>query len=81
MELAQINDSFPDQFPRYQAEYETLFLDVLTPAVFANSRSISYTPSSTDNGWLTLNYSANPLRPFTERYNNKTAGSIYGDTE
>lgn len=68
----------PEQFERYRAEYEQLFLDVLVPCVFENSRSISYTPSSTSNGWLSLNFSL--PHPITERYNNKTPGAIYGDT-
>lgn len=71
----------PDQYDRYVGEFERLFIDVLTPAVFRNSHSISYTPSSTSNGWLTLNYSKDPLHPFTERYLNLTEGSIYGDTD
>lgn len=71
----------PSQYDRLVGEYEKLFIDTLTPAVFANSRSISYTPSSTSNGWLELNFTKDPLRPFTERYNNVTVGSIYGDTE
>lgn len=71
----------PDQYDHYVGEYERLFIDVLTPAVFRNSRSISYTPSSTNNGWLTLNYSQDPLHPFTERYLNLSKGSIYGDTD
>ncbi|KAI1453191.1 glycoside hydrolase family 2 protein [Annulohypoxylon moriforme] len=66
-------------FYRLQQEYETLFLRTLLPAVFGNSRSISYTPSSTSNGYLSLNFS-NPI-PITERYNNRTPGEIYGDSD
>lgn len=61
------------------AEYERLFLDVLLPVVFGNSHSISYTPSSTSNGWLSLNFS-NPI-PIVERYYNVTPGSVYGETD
>ena len=61
------------------AEYETLFLDTIVPVLFGNSRSISYAPSSTSNGWLSLNFSA-PVQPFTERYYNKTPGEVYGET-
>lgn len=64
---------------RWRQEYEQLFLDVLLPAVYGNTRSISYIPSSTTNGYLTLNFSL-PI-PMIERYNNKTPGSIYGDTD
>ncbi|KAF2765513.1 glycoside hydrolase [Teratosphaeria nubilosa] len=69
----------PEELARYTAEYEKLFLDVLLPAVFGNSRSISYTPSSTSNGWLSLNFS-NPI-PIVERYLNLTEGSVYGETD
>jgi beta-mannosidase len=79
LELATINETRPDLFDRYQAEYEKLFLDVLVPAVFENSKSISYMPSSTNNGYLYLNFSL-PV-PIVERYSNLTPGSIYGDTD
>ena len=64
---------------RWRQEYEELFLDVLLPAVYGNSKSISYIPSSTTNGYLVLNFSL-PI-PMIERYNNETLGSIYGDTD
>lgn len=69
----------PDQYDRYLHEYETLFLDTLLPAVYGNSRSITYIPSSTTNGYLSINFS-NPI-PITQRYANATPGSIYGDTD
>jgi beta-mannosidase len=47
--------------------------------LFGNSRSISYAPSSTSNGYLTLNFSK--PQPFTERYYNITPGHIYGETD
>jgi beta-mannosidase len=65
--------------PKWRQEYEQLFLDVLLPSVYGNSRSISYIPSSTTNGYITLNFSL-PI-PMVERYENKTPGSIYGDTD
>jgi beta-mannosidase len=64
--------------PRYQAEFEKLFLDTIVPVLFANTRSISYSPSSTSNGWLSLDWSKQ--QPITERYDNKTEGAVYGDT-
>jgi beta-mannosidase len=64
---------------RWRQEYEQLFLNVLLPAVYRNSKSISYIPSSTTNGYLVLNSSL-PF-PMIQRYNNKTAGFIYGDTD
>jgi beta-mannosidase len=65
--------------PKWQGEYEELFLGVLLPVVYGNSKSISYIPSSTTNGYLELNFSL-PI-PMIERYNNLTPGSIYGDTD
>ncbi|KZP04383.1 glycoside hydrolase family 2 protein [Athelia psychrophila] len=59
--------------------YEGLFLDVLLHAVWDQSRSISYTPSSSTNGWLSLDHSA--AVPMVERYENATSGSIYSDTD
>jgi beta-mannosidase len=64
---------------RWMHEYEQLFLDVLLPVVYGNTKSISYIPSSTTNGYLELNFSL-PI-PMIERYNNLTPGSIYGDTD
>jgi beta-mannosidase len=78
LELETARRLAPDLFPKYLAEYEKLFLDTLVPCVFENSRSISYTPSSTSNGWLHLNFSL--AQPITQRYNNVTDGSFYGDT-
>ena len=75
--LAQAFD--PGNYTRWLHEYEELFLDVLLPVVYGNSKSISFIPSSTTNGYLTLNFSL-PI-PMIERYNNKTPGSIYGDTD
>ncbi|KAJ4422894.1 hypothetical protein N0V82_002420 [Gnomoniopsis sp. IMI 355080] len=79
LELAEVQQQAPDQYDRYLGEYETLFINTLLPAVYENSRSITYIPSSTTNGYLTLNYS-NPI-PIVQRYDNLTDGSIYGDTD
>ncbi|KAK5116350.1 hypothetical protein LTR62_007897 [Meristemomyces frigidus] len=86
LELLLVNQSAPDELDYYMAQYETLFLDTILPVVFGNSHSISYTPSSTSNGWLSLNFS-NAI-PVIERYNNLTAGrvqpltcSVYGETD
>ena len=73
-----MNKTAPDEYERYLAEYEQLFLDTLLPVVYANSKSISYIPSSTTNGYVELDFSR-PV-PMIERYDNKTEGSIYGDT-
>lgn len=79
LELAEVQEVAPDQYDRYLGEYETLFINTLLPAVYENSRSITYIPSSTTNGYLTLNFS-DPI-PIVQRYDNLTAGSIYGDTD
>ncbi|OTA90534.1 glycoside hydrolase family 2 protein [Hypoxylon sp. CO27-5] len=70
---------YPEMYDHYLHKYETLFLDTLLPVVYGNTRSISYTPSSTSKGYLSLNFS-NPI-PMIERYNNATPGSIYGNTD
>lgn len=64
--------------PAFVEAYEGLFLNVLLHAVWDQSQSISYTPSSVTNGWLSLNHSSTV--PMVERYENATLGSIYGDT-
>ena len=79
LELPTANESSPEDFPRLLAEYETLFLSTLFPAVFENSRSISYAPSSTSNGFVSLNFTDAPY--MQERYENLTEGSIYGETD
>jgi beta-mannosidase len=79
LELQLVNNTAPDQYDRYLGEYEQLFLDLLAPIVFENSHSISYTPSSSGNGWQSLNFSK--PQPIEQRYNNKMEGSIYGNTD
>ncbi|KAK8253567.1 putative beta-mannosidase [Phyllosticta capitalensis] len=79
LELSIVQENGPDQYPRFLAEYEKLFLETLVPIVFGNSKSISYAPSSTSNGYLELDFSL-PI-PLVERYDNKTPGSIYGETD
>ncbi|KAL2069075.1 hypothetical protein VTL71DRAFT_15413 [Oculimacula yallundae] len=60
-------------------QYEKLFLDVLLRAVFDNTRSLSYSPSSITNGYLSFNYSS--AMPIEERYFNVTPGTISGNTD
>ncbi|KUI63531.1 Beta-mannosidase A [Cytospora mali] len=79
LELKLVDYYAPDEYDRYLHEYETLFIDTLLPATYGNSHSITYIPSSTTNGYLTLNFS-NPI-PIVQRYDNATPGSIYGDTD
>lgn len=79
LELSLVNQSAPDQYDRLKTEYETLFLDTIVPALFGNTRSISYAPSSTSNGYISLDYDTSPY--FTERYENLDNGSVYGETD
>ncbi|OCK75304.1 glycoside hydrolase family 2 protein [Lepidopterella palustris CBS 459.81] len=79
LELYLVELAAPSQLDRYVAEYEKLFLNTIVPVLFGNSRSISYSPSSTSNGYLQLNFSL-PI-PIVERYQNLTPGSIYGETD
>jgi len=60
--------------------YEKLHTELLINCVYANTRSISYIPSSTYQGYTELNFSS--ARPQTPRYNNRTApDDIYADTD
>lgn len=79
LELYLVNYSAPEQYERYKAEYETLFIDTLLPAVYDNSRSITYMPSSTNNGYLSINFSE-PI-PIKQRYQNKGPGEVHGNTD
>lgn len=79
LEFDRVKKEAPEQYDRYLAEYETLFLDTIVPILFGNSRSISYSPSSTTNGWLKLDFSR--PQPITQRYDNLTKGSYYGNTD
>ncbi|KAL1305082.1 hypothetical protein AAFC00_002016 [Neodothiora populina] len=79
LELALVLRNAPEEIERYLAEYEELFLKMLVPVVFGNSKSISYAPSSTSNGYIELNFSL-PI-PIVERYENLTPGSVYGETD
>ncbi|KAJ5820571.1 hypothetical protein N7474_006162 [Penicillium riverlandense] len=79
LELPLTQEADPDHYSYYVGQYEELFISLILPIVYDNSRSISYMPSSTNNGFLWVNMSA-PV-PMAERYNNITAGSYYGDTD
>jgi beta-mannosidase len=82
LELYLANQTVPEDYPRLVGEYETLFLHTILPAVYENTRSISYQPSSTSNGWLTLNHSATDItQVMVQRYHNKTDGHVYGETD
>lgn len=61
--------------------YEKVFEELLIKCVYANSRSISYIPSSTYNGYLgEINFDS--ARPQTPRYGNvSTPGEYYSDVD
>ncbi|KAI1874252.1 uncharacterized protein JN550_002831 [Neoarthrinium moseri] len=78
--LPVANRSSPSQYPRIIQEYEELFLSTLFPAVFENTHSLSYLPSSTSNGFLSLNFTDAPY--MAPRYADlKEPGHIYGVTD
>ncbi|KAJ6788821.1 hypothetical protein PWT90_02824 [Aphanocladium album] len=68
-----------DNYLFYVGQYEHLYINTLFRVVAANTRSISYTPSSGNNGWTKIDMSL-PI-PMVQVYENKTKGHIYGDTE
>ena len=60
--------------------YEKLFLEVLIKCVYANSRSISYIPSSTYHGYTNLDFTS--VRPQTPRYDQTDgANYLYANTD
>ena len=69
----------PLGYAKWVGQYEELFITLILPLVYQNSRSISYMPSSTNNGYLYVNLSA-PV-PMAERYDNTTDGHHYADTD
>ncbi|KAE8356463.1 glycoside hydrolase superfamily [Aspergillus coremiiformis] len=77
--LTTINRVAPDEYPRYEEEYEKLYISLIMPLVYQNTRSISYTPSSTTEGYISIDLSA-PL-PMVERYEDVEPGHYYGDTD
>lgn len=77
--LPMVHDVDPKGYTKYVGEYEKLYISLILPLVYQNTRSISYSPSSTTEGYLSIDLSA-PV-PMAERYDNKTAGSYYGDTD
>ncbi|KAJ5129510.1 uncharacterized protein N7515_005549 [Penicillium bovifimosum] len=79
--LPMAKDADPESYPALVGDYEHLFISLILPLVYENSRSISYMPSSTNNGFLEVDLSA-PV-PMTERYDNGTdaKGHYYGDAD
>ncbi|KXL49914.1 glycoside hydrolase family 2 protein [Acidomyces richmondensis BFW] len=61
-------------------QYQLVFEEILIKCVYANTRSISYIPSSTYNGYLRLDF--NSTRPQLPRYENRSSTeAIYSDTD
>ncbi|OQE07945.1 hypothetical protein PENVUL_c011G08750 [Penicillium vulpinum] len=81
LELSLARQHDPASYPRLVGDYEHLFISLILPLVYENSRSISYMPSSNNNGYLSVNLSA-PV-PMVERYDNGTEekGHYYGDSD
>ncbi|PHH70346.1 hypothetical protein CDD80_6071 [Ophiocordyceps camponoti-rufipedis] len=77
--LGIVNLTVPAEYPRLLRDYEKLYMDTLLPAVYGNTRSITYMPSSTNNGYLSIDFSR-PM-PIVQRYENKVKGHVYGDTD
>ncbi|GAM42617.1 beta-mannosidase Bma2A [Talaromyces pinophilus] len=79
LELLLVYEKAPEEYPRYVGEYEKLFISLIFPLVYDNSHSISYTPTSTGNGYTKVDFSL-PV-PMVERYENVTPGEYYGDSD
>ncbi|CAG7996571.1 unnamed protein product [Penicillium salamii] len=81
LELPTAKKKAPGSYEFLVGDYEHLFITLILPLVYENSRSISYMPSSTNNGFLKVDLSA-PV-PMVERYDNGTdqEGYYYGDTD
>ncbi|KIK54373.1 glycoside hydrolase family 2 protein [Collybiopsis luxurians FD-317 M1] len=58
----------------YLDQFVTMFQDFLHDIETSESRSVAYTDCSTTNGFLSID-------PYILRFNNKTAGDIYGNGE
>ncbi|PLW23510.1 hypothetical protein PCASD_12060 [Puccinia coronata f. sp. avenae] len=58
----------------YFNQYDHMNNHILRDLVLDNTRSISYIPSSTTQGYFTLD-------PYVARYYNSTPGELYGDKE
>lgn len=79
LELPEAQEADPKSYSKYLAEYEKLFISLILPIVYENSHSISYTPTSTGNGYTKIDFSL-PV-PMVERYDNITPGSYYADSD
>jgi beta-mannosidase len=72
--------NFPTLLEPAREQYELMYLNTILRAVFDNTRSVSYSPSSVTHGYLSLNHSA--PTPMIERYmNTSSPDSLYGNTD
>ncbi|KAI0701287.1 glycoside hydrolase superfamily, partial [Cerioporus squamosus] len=72
--IGLVNQIFPAVGEHYMDEFQTLFGEFLHDIVLEEESSVAYTDCSTTNGTLSLD-------PYEIRYNNRTPGFIYGNTE
>jgi beta-mannosidase len=79
LSLRHAMETVPQNASLYQAQFEKVQLETLLPIVWANTRSISFTPASTTNGYLSIDHKSSPH--WVERYDNATKGEMYGNTE
>lgn len=79
LELPAVKELDPEHYDKYLAEFEKLFITIAARLIYDNTRSISYTPSSTNNGYIKIDFSQEV--PFEERYQNVTPGTYAGDTD
>ncbi|KAI5307546.1 hypothetical protein KEM55_008027, partial [Ascosphaera atra] len=66
-------------FTHYLKSFEKLFISLAARLIYDNTHSISYTPSSTNNGYYKIDFSLEV--PYIERYQNHTPGEYTGDTD
>jgi beta-mannosidase len=72
--MVSIAEHQPSEFQDHNTRFQKLFLDVLLHAVYDNSKSISYSFSSTTNGYISLNHSA--AMPMVPRLNYTENGTF-----
>ena len=78
LELPIAEGADPAKYPYYVGQYENLFITTIFNVLASNSHSISYTPSSANNGWTKI--TQDPVF-MVQRYYNTTPGYIYSDTD
>ena len=81
LESIQLNQFYNATHPgQIQKDYEHTFGEVLIKSVYENTRSISYIPSSTYNGYLKLDFDSDMPQKF--RWDTRLSeDEIFGDTD